>query len=147
MAAATPKQPFSVAYLDCDEFKHINDQLGHQAGDLVLQAVAELLLRSVRRRDTVARLGGDEFGLILSETSEEEARTTTGRILTSLSTAELTTLPGAVSLSAGVATFHTAASIDEVLAQADRLLLEAKRTGKHRALFRTFLRGQPLARE
>ena len=123
--------------MDCDDFKLINDQLGHQAGDRVLQALAELLQATVRRGDTVARLGGDEFALLLPETDEDDARATATRVLQALSAAELDRKSGNVSLSAGVATFRGAWTIDEVLAQADRLLAKAKRSGKRRAVFRS----------
>jgi diguanylate cyclase (GGDEF)-like protein/PAS domain S-box-containing protein len=62
---------FALAYLDLDNFKPINDQYGHAAGDLVLIATARHIQSSLREEDTVGRLGGDEFGLILSNTQDE----------------------------------------------------------------------------
>lgn len=129
--------PLSVAYLDCDDFKRINDRLGHQAGDRVLQAVAELLQAAVRRGDTVARLGGDEFAVILPETGEDDARATATRVLRALSGAGLDRRLGNVSLSAGVATFRGPWTVDAVLGQADRLLAKAKSSGKQQAVFRS----------
>ncbi len=132
------RQPLSLAYLDCDDFKRINDQLGHEAGDQVLRSVADLLEASVRRGETVARLGGDEFALLLPATGEADARATTNRVLDGLAAARLPSSEGTVSLSAGVATFRGgAATVGEVLRQADRLLFEAKCGGKGRATYRT----------
>ena len=99
--------------------------------------------QNLRGADTVARLGGDELALLLSEAGEDEARATTARVLQTVATAERATEPIAVSLSAGVATYRAAQSTDEVLVRSDHLLLEAKRFGKHRAVFRTFTRADP----
>src|SRR5262249_43414795 len=63
----------AVAILDLDRFKEINDTLGHQSGDRVLQKVGQRLLSTLRESDTVARLGGDEFGIIFSVSSRSDA--------------------------------------------------------------------------
>lgn len=131
-------KPLTVAYLDCDEFKKVNDERGHQEGDRVLQAIAELLQANVRRDDTVARLGGDEFALLLPQTGEADARTTVERALRALADDPSAPAQVRVSLSAGVATFRGRWSVDEVLVRADRLLAEAKRGGKSRAEFCSF---------
>jgi len=70
--------PIAVMFLDLDDFKKINDPLGHDAGDLALQATAGALLRTLRSTDRVARLGGDEFAALLPETGYE-ATVETGR--------------------------------------------------------------------
>ncbi|MDQ3805871.1 MAG: GGDEF domain-containing protein, partial [Acidobacteriota bacterium] len=67
--------PFSVAYMDVDNFKLVNDRLGHSAGDRLLKTVADTLKQDVRDIDVVARLGGDEFAVLLPETDAEAART------------------------------------------------------------------------
>ena len=72
----------AVMYLDLDRFKHINDTLGHDAGDILLKEVAARLRRCVRESDTVARLGGDEFTILLPEINEEsDARAVAEKIL------------------------------------------------------------------
>src|SRR5690606_37465106 len=67
------QHPFTVAFIDLDNFKVVNDSLGHQAGDDVLRIVTQTLRMNLRDTDTVARMGGDEFALLLPETGEEEA--------------------------------------------------------------------------
>jgi diguanylate cyclase (GGDEF)-like protein len=74
----------SVAFLDLDDFKTVNDTLGHQSGDQLLIAVAQRLRDCLREADTAARLGGDEFALLLEATNQREARIVAERILASL---------------------------------------------------------------
>ncbi|MBW3620538.1 MAG: EAL domain-containing protein [Actinobacteria bacterium] len=77
--------PFAVLFLDLDGFKGINDTLGHQAGDALLQVVAERVLEAIRDHDTAARLGGDEFAILVEDlTSESDAARVAERILAGL---------------------------------------------------------------
>lgn len=124
-------RPLSVVYLDLDDFKGINDQLGHSGGDQVLCAVATALVERTRSTDYVARLGGDEFAIILPETSSCEARTVMEAMMPRLTEA-LDGLPLTPTFSAGVATFLVLPShVDEVLEVADDLMYAAKRAGKN----------------
>jgi diguanylate cyclase (GGDEF)-like protein len=83
----SPEKTFSVLYLDLDNFKNVNDSLGHTIGDQFLVMVAERLKANLRTTDTIARFGGDEFILLLEETQEmEKATEIAQRILESLST-------------------------------------------------------------
>ena len=85
-AQADPPQHFAVLFLDLDQFKVVNDSIGHHGGDALLVAVAERLASVVRPEDTVARLGGDEFAVLLESISrDEDAITVANRIQTSLS--------------------------------------------------------------
>jgi diguanylate cyclase (GGDEF)-like protein len=74
------EEPLSLVLLDVDRFKEYNDRLGHPCGDRILMAVADFLMRQLRRSDVLARYGGDEFAFLLPATSGEEAVETLGRI-------------------------------------------------------------------
>ncbi|MBT8132271.1 MAG: sensor domain-containing diguanylate cyclase, partial [Gammaproteobacteria bacterium] len=74
------QHPFSVAYLDLDHFKNINDTLGHQVGDRLLTRVADIMSSLCRSTDTVARLGGDEFAVLFPECNESPARSAVGKL-------------------------------------------------------------------
>ena len=66
--------PLSIAYVDCDNFKEVNDRFGHSEGDDVLRATAQTMCRLLRASDVIARLGGDEFAMLFSETGAAPAR-------------------------------------------------------------------------
>ena len=84
--AQRSRAALGLLYLDLDGFKEVNDQLGHHAGDLYLQAVAERLRAVLRAGDTVARLGGDEFVVVLPGLrNAEEALAVAGKVLDALS--------------------------------------------------------------
>jgi diguanylate cyclase (GGDEF)-like protein len=123
--------PLSLAYIDLDDFKQINDALGHAEGDRVLCAVAQALQDSSRRTDVVARLGGDEFALLLPETDLSGARLVIGEIkqqLDGLSRAD--NLSIACSIGA-VAFPEPPSSASEAVKAADKLMYEVKRQGKN----------------
>jgi diguanylate cyclase (GGDEF)-like protein len=132
-------RPVAVAVLDVDDFKRINDSLGHAAGDAVLRAVAGALVGAMRRSDLVARLGGDEFALLLPETSAElvvaklvQLRAEVGRAATAAARARAADAPP-VTVSVGVASWpDDGVRMAQVLAVADRRLYEAKRAGRDR---------------
>jgi diguanylate cyclase (GGDEF)-like protein len=136
-------RPFSVVYLDADDFKTVNDRFGHDVGDLLLVTVARTLRSATRTVDTVARLGGDEFGLLLPETDGPTAEALLGRLRLTLAEA-LARQGWTVTFSTGVATFvEPTRSVDEMLSAADRLMYEAKRAGKDTVRFETV--GRPAA--
>ena len=122
--------PFSIAFMDVDDFKSINDRLGHSAGDRLLKTVAETLRRSVRDVDAVARLGGDEFAVLMPETGEAAARVAVARLRRRLRE-EAGRGGWPVTFSIGVVTFDDPpASVDEMMRAADELMYAAKRHGK-----------------
>jgi diguanylate cyclase (GGDEF)-like protein len=123
--------PFSVAYMDVDDFKLVNDHLGHSAGDRLLTSVAEAVRRDVRSIDVVARLGGDEFAVLMPETGDRAARAAVGRLRRRLAL-EARRQGWPVTFSIGVATWdEPPASVDEMLRRSDELMYAAKRQGKN----------------
>jgi diguanylate cyclase (GGDEF)-like protein len=122
---------FSVAYVDVDDFKLVNDRHGHSAGDRLLKTVADSIRRNVRAIDTVARLGGDEFAVLMPETGEPAAQVVISRVRRQL--LEAVHLQGLrVTFSIGVVTWDAPpSSVDEMLRDADALMYSAKRLGKN----------------
>ena len=128
--AKEARRPLSVVYLDLDDFKAINDQLGHSGGDSVLRALATALRERTRSSDYVGRLGGDEFAMVLPDTSSTEARALMEGMMSRVADT-LKGLPLTPTFSAGVATFLLVPDrVDDVLEVADGLMYAAKRAGK-----------------
>ena len=123
-------RPLSVVSLDLDDFKAINDELGHPAGDQVLRDLGKVLREGLRPTDVASRLGGDEFAVLLPDTSAEAARLTANRLREQVRLG-ITAQGRAVTVSAGVATFVEApASIHDMISEADESLYAAKHAGK-----------------
>jgi len=129
----------TLAYVDLDDFKVLNDTLGHAEGDLVLRVVGRVLRGSVREADTAARLGGDEFALVLPEASLENVRLRAEDIRMAIRDLDLAHngVPlGRVTASLGIALFPDHVSDPESLMHAaDAALYEAKNAGRDRAVF------------
>ena len=125
---------FALVCIDLDGFKPINDTYGHQSGDLVLKAVSERLLASVRAVDTVARLGGDEFILILDPAPNDldDLKAICSRTLENIEKPiALEQVECSVSCSLGVAIFQKdGADADELFKSADQAMYLAKDEGK-----------------
>ena len=117
--------------LDLDNFKAVNDQLGHQAGDELLRAFSDVLLHETRSYDVVGRLGGDEFALVLPETGAAAAMAFSEKLRREvLAAMEKGKWPVTVSL--GVATFERMPKdVDQLLNRADRLMYDVKQAGKN----------------
>ena len=127
----------TLAYFDIDDFKKINDSLGHSAGDEVLRAVAATLRRSLRQLDTPARVGGDEFTVLLPETGRGEAVEVLGRLHDALK-AEASRRGWPIGYSMGSVTFTSAApSVVSMVSETDQVMYEVKRSGKNRLLATT----------
>jgi len=129
--------PVSVFLFDLDSFKRINDQLGHQAGDHSIRAVAAVCAATSRRNDLVARLGGDEFIVLMSHTGIDQALQLGERLRSqiNLELAALLPLGAGGTISGGISAFRRQdVSIDDVLNRADKALYEAKNQGRNRIL-------------
>ncbi len=132
------RHPLTFAYVDCDNFKELNDQFGHGAGDQVLRLVAMTLLERSRSSDFVARVGGDEFVILLPETDAAAA----GEVMHGLRTVlahKMKANAWTVTVSVGVCTFLTPpATLELALRLSDDLLYAAKRCGKNTVNHRIF---------
>jgi diguanylate cyclase (GGDEF)-like protein len=131
--AARDGQPLCCVLIDLDDFKRVNDELGHPAGDAMLRRVADALRAEVRPYDQVARYGGDEFVLVLPGTEEHIARAVAERVRERVRGGAPRGFAGASgNCSIGVSAWEPGMTADDLLAAADRALLLAKRTGKGR---------------
>lgn len=128
--------PFTVAYLDIDNFKTVNDEWGHSAGDELLALVAQTIRGSLRLTDVVARLGGDEFALLLPETGSEAAQVVVQKVYQSLIAAtERRMWP--VTFSVGVVTFmNPPGSVDDMIKMADGFMYSVKHAGKNKVMYK-----------
>ena len=128
-------RPLSVAFIDIDHFKEVNDTYGHEAGDAVLRRVAQILRDNIRRSDIVARYGGEEFMLLLTETPVEEASRLAEK-LRMLVMREQIEIPGgekiSVTISIGIAGGRgEAVRFDTIMRDADAAMYSAKSLGRN----------------
>ncbi len=130
--------PISMVIMDIDHFKRVNDQYGHQNGDLVLSTIARLAREDRRSYDVAVRYGGEEFVLVLPETSHDEATMVAERLREKVQqisfSGELRELR--VSISMGVATYPASnlATIEDLIREADAALYRAKQGGRNRVV-------------
>jgi len=130
-------RPLTLAYLDLDNFKGINDTHGHAAGDELLLAVADAMTNSVRDVDSVGRLGGDEFAILMPETDGAASQLAIAKVQKKVHGATAHRWP--VTLSIGVVTFEAVPdSAEEMIRLADVLMYEVKQSGKNRIEFRRY---------
>ena len=122
---------FTLVYIDLDNFKAVNDQFGHVAGDQALWSVADFIRGHIRRTDIAARLGGDEFAVLLPETHQEVARVAVSSLRLGL-LEEMRQKQWPVTFSIGVLTCQAAApAVDALARMADELMYAVKREGKN----------------
>lgn len=122
---------FSIALLDVDYFKKVNDQFGHQAGDKVLQTLTEHLTRRLRKTDTLFRLGGEEFVILLPQQKAEAACQLAEILRQHIASLEEADLP-AFTISFGVTEYCQQDDEDSILKRADQALYQAKAMGRNR---------------
>ncbi|MBI3822123.1 MAG: diguanylate cyclase [Planctomycetes bacterium] len=126
------RQPLTLAYLDLDNFKWLNDKLGHSAGDEALCDLVRTIHHNIRGTDLLARLGGDEFALLLPEASEEDARAILERIQACFNQ-QMGRKQWPVTLSIGAMTFpEPICDVDAMVRRVDELMYQAKKAGKNR---------------
>ncbi|MDO9012876.1 MAG: diguanylate cyclase [Gallionella sp.] len=126
------RHPLTIISLDLDNFKSVNDNDGHDAGDRVLRTVAEVLQKNIRSTDVAGRLGGDEFAILLPETGRKAAGEIAVKLQQQLAH-HMQKGGWPVTASLGVSTFMAPpASIDDLMKQADMLMYSAKQKGKNR---------------
>lgn len=131
------KHPFSVAFIDLDNFKVINDTFGHTFGDSMLRNIAECMKIYLRRTDVVARVGGDEFAILLPETNPEEAKIAISNLLTKIAD-EMNAHKWPVTFSVGVLTLSAPnLSAEKILGMVDKLMYIVKNNGKNNIKYAT----------
>lgn len=125
------QHPLSVVIIDIDNFKSINDSLGHQAGDQVLKKLAHILQSGVRNSDIVGRWGGEEFLITCTESDLEGASTLAEHLRTELNSIHFGKV-GSITASFGVAAFRKGETKDHFINRADEALYKAKANGRDR---------------
>jgi len=134
------ERPFTLVYIDLDNFKSINDSLGHNTGDRVLQKTVSAVKSQVRITDTVARLGGDEFALLFPETNRAAAETVVTKIRDRV-LEEMSHEGWPVTVSIGVLTcsdskcFDPDLEMNQLVKQVDDLMYVSKQKGKNTISF------------
>jgi diguanylate cyclase (GGDEF)-like protein/PAS domain S-box-containing protein len=121
---------FSLIMLDIDRFKSINDRFGHNAGDLVLQSLAEMIKDRIRKIDTLARWGGEEFVILLPDTTVKNAARLAEELRESLSQMDIPGV-GRVTASFGVAGYCPGDMVDTLVNKVDNMMYEAKAAGRN----------------
>ena len=137
-AAKQGSKPFALLYLDLDDFKDINETLGHSLGDELLKAVAQQLVDALREEDRIARVGGDEFAVLLSDVSDRAVVATfAARIISSITAPHL--IGGSqmhVTVSIGISVYRVELTKPEdIMREADLALYEAKGRGRDKYVF------------
>lgn len=132
------KRQISIAFMDIDNFKFINDKEGHSTGDSLLRIVAATLKNNIRLTDLVARMGGDEFAILLPETGQESVEAVLNRVHEKLITL-LTNIGYHLTFSIGVIIYkNLPENVDEMIKNADSLMYEVKKEGKNNIKYLTY---------
>lgn len=130
--------PLTIAYLDVDNFKTINDTLGHQTGDKLLIQMTEIIQKHIRKSDTLARVGGDEFILLMPESNIEQAKKSVDKLrLLIMEMMRLNNWQSSVSVGAGIFS-QWDSSPEEIVHTVDRLMYEVKKDAKNNVVYKEF---------
>jgi diguanylate cyclase (GGDEF)-like protein len=130
------KRPFSLAFIDLDNFKEVNDKFGHKAGDELLKMVAGEIRESIRMTDQVGRMGGDEFAVLFVESDQDSAVAAFQKCHTLLSE-KIALQEWPVSLSAGVITYtNSNLSLTQLIEKADEWMYHVKQSGKNNVVYK-----------
>ncbi len=144
--ARRSKKPLALLFVDLDKFKPINDNLGHEAGDLVLKAVAERMVQCVRQSDTVARIGGDEFVAILENLDAAESASVVAKKIIAALTSDIEVGDGQtanVGASIGISVFPgDGENVDELARSADEAMYAVKEAGRNSYKFYQDIKGE-----
>lgn len=140
-----PDMELSVALLDIDDFKRINDQDGHQSGDRVLVRMADSIHRSVRKGDFFVRLGGEEFLLLLPGQSFNHAHSLAENLRRRIERDVKRSDGTRVTVSIGLTQYRPGESLSELLHRADHLMYAAKKFGKNKICWQESEAGDPFA--
>jgi diguanylate cyclase (GGDEF)-like protein len=126
--------PFTVLAIDIDFFKRVNDEFGHDIGDIVLQSLATIIVDVTRENDFVARTGGEEFIVILPNINAKSAYQLAERLRMRVSETIIEPV-GSINISIGISGWPLMQlSVEEILKQADQALYKAKKTGRNRCI-------------
>jgi len=125
------RHPYTMVYIDLDDFKNINDRLGHAVGDLVLKTVVDILHKQIRNTDFLARLGGDEFAILLTDIDQKNAQSIVQRLLSAL-LEKMKKNEWDITFSVGVVTvLSMPESVDKLVSLTDALMYDVKGRGKN----------------
>lgn len=145
-SAERSNRPLSLALLDLDHFKSVNDNYGHPAGDAALQGAADVITASARGSDIPCRYGGEEFAILMPETTPDQARTLCERIRAAIEARHWPSHPDRkITVSIGVCGAEGATGVDpsQWLAHADAALYQAKEGGRNRVVVKPLTKGRP----
>lgn len=132
------RHPFTVAYIDIDNFKAINDSKGHYGGDVILCKLSKIITTSFRESDYIGRIGGDEFVCLLPETKQPDAKVVFDKLQKNLDAA-FCSGDIVVTFSIGVVTFEAAPSnTQEALDLVDKVMYRVKKLNKNDAVFQVY---------
>lgn len=130
MQARQLHRSFSIIMLDLDNFKEINDNFGHEIGDVALKTITQSIMKEIRKTDTLARWGGEEFVIVLTDISCQQAVNIAEKLRQHLMKTDIPTA-GSVTASFGITAYQDGDTVDDLIRRADRMLYLAKLEGRN----------------